>query len=349
MHRNNFLNRARIIAALLAGMILVPVLRSQPTEETVQSRFLFVFDTSWNMKARLEGTQKALNIMLATSLSGQMHAGDSIGVWTFNHDLHTGQYPLQNWNPDDAVTIASNLVTFVQGQHYAKSTRFEALQPLLNEVMQDSERLTVLIFSDGEGKITGTPFDDAINKILQEKSSAQRKAREPIVILLRSQLGQYVGCTVTLPPQLVYVPQFPLLPEPTPTPTPTNVPPPAPVVIGPPLIIIGTHVGSSQPPVTNPPPAASPVLPPALPGKQTNPPAPPPTASPTNPVAAKIIAIEPTNAPPALPENPGSVKKGFLIVGSGLLGAAIALGMVLWVGSRRKVPSLITRSMNERK
>ena len=74
-----------------------------------------------------------------------------------------------------AVYIASNMVKYVGEQHYAKSTHFEALQPLLNRVMQGSERLTVLIFCDGEGKISGTPYDDAINQAFQEKLAEQKK------------------------------------------------------------------------------------------------------------------------------------------------------------------------------
>src|SRR5271154_458562 len=149
---NNSLRRAALAAALLAAIFLIPAVRAQPTEQKVQSRFLFIFDTSKNMKPRLEASEKALNTMLATSLAGHLHSGDSMGVWTFGQNLRTKGFPLQSWNPDAAVNIASNLVKFVGKQSYAKSTRFEALQPTLNRVVQNSERLTVVIFCDGEGK-----------------------------------------------------------------------------------------------------------------------------------------------------------------------------------------------------
>src|ERR1700722_13149962 len=168
MHRNNFLHRARIIAAVLfAGIFLVPGLRAQPTEQTVQSRFLFVFETSGDMKSRVEATKKTLDTMLATSLNGQLHTGDSIGVWTFGQDLRPGDFPLQSWDPSDAVMIASNLTKFIGAQHYVKSGRFETLQPLLNRVVQDSERLTVIIFCSGASKVSGTPFDAGVNQIFQ--------------------------------------------------------------------------------------------------------------------------------------------------------------------------------------
>ena len=108
-------------------MILIPGLRAQPTEQTVQNRFLFVFDTSHDMKSRGEAMEKTLNTLLALSLSGQMHAGDSMAVWTFGQDLRPGDYPLQTWNPDNAVMIASNLVKFVDNQHYAKAHAFRGV------------------------------------------------------------------------------------------------------------------------------------------------------------------------------------------------------------------------------
>jgi hypothetical protein len=353
MHRNNFFRRARFIAVLLAGIFLIPALRAQPTEQTVQNRFLFIFDTSWDMKYRVEAVQKTLETMLATSLNGQLHAGDSIGVWTFNQDLRPGDFPLQSWDPNDAVMIASNITKFIGGRDYAKSARFAALQPLLNRVVQDSERLTVVIFCSGGSKVSGTPFDAGINQVFQEKLAKQKSAHQPFVIVWRSQLGQYVNCTMGFPPQPVDFTGFPPLPEPPPPPAPkpTNAPPPVLSPAVPSLIIVGTKIESSpplpqmvptnSPAVTNPPPTTAPAPLPVVPTNA-------PTAPPTNQVVAKIIAPAPTNAPASSPENSGSGNKNFMIVGAGLLGAAIALGIVLWLRLHRKDSSLITRSMNRK-
>ena len=319
---------------------MIPVVRAQPTEQTVQSRFLFVFDTSNKMKLRLEALQKCLNTLLATSLGGEMHRGDSMGVWTFNQTLQTKGFPLQNWNPENAVSIASNFVKFVNAQHYGKSTHLEVLQPSLNRVVQNSERLTALIFCDGEGKISGTPYDDAINQVLKEKLVEQKNARQPLVIVLRSQLGQFVEASIGLPPQLVSIPSFPPLPSPPPppAPTPTNLPTPAPVVVGQPLIIIGKPaLASVPPPVTNPPSMVAPVVP-------TNAPTPP-----TNPVVVKIVEPTPTNPPVALSKSSGSVSQSSLPVVMAWLGVAITLGLIFWLRPRHKDTSLITSSLNNRK
>ena len=351
---------------LLAGIFLVLTMHAQPTEQTVQSRVLFIFDTSSAMKNRIEAVQKALDTMLATSMSGQLHSGDSIGVWIFNQDLRPGDFPLQNWDPDDAVKIAANIKKFIGGQHYAKSTRFEALQPLLNRVVLNSERLTVVIFCDGETKITGTPFDAGINQAFQEKLDKQKSAHQPFVVVLRSQLGQFVNCTMGFPPQPVTFSGFPPLPEPPPAPKPANAPPPAPAPVVPSLIIVGTKVESETtqpqtaptnpppvilPPITNQPPAVPPpvVMPTNAPAAAFIAPTNASAAPPTNPVAAKITAPSPVSPPVPPPDNHGFGNKKFLIVGTGLLGMVIVLGIVVRLRLHRKNASLITRSMDDRR
>ena len=147
--QNQMVCPALVFAAVLAGTFLAPALRAQPAATNVNSRFLLIFDISSDMKQRVPAVQKALDTLLATGANGQLHLGDSVGVWTFDQDLHTGQFPLQYWEPENAPMIASNITKFIRKLHYSKKTDFDALQPLLNQVMQDSERLTVLIFCDG--------------------------------------------------------------------------------------------------------------------------------------------------------------------------------------------------------
>jgi hypothetical protein len=314
---NLFLRRATVAFALFAGFFLIPAGRAQPESQIGVGRFLFIFDTSSDMKKRLPAVQAEVTTLLSSSLGGRLRAGDSLGVWTFDQDLRTGQFPLQPWRPDDAVTIASSINKLVGKQHYANNTRFNALQPQLNQLIKNSDRLTVLIFCDGEDEIQWTPYDAGINQVFQQRLAEQKRTRQPFVLVFRTQMGQSAGCTMNFPPGMVRVPEFPPPPEPpAPVKTPPPEPTPAPVVkpppVGPPLIIIGTKVETNRPPpATNPAPMMQTnVLPaaPINPVVPTNPVAPPP---PTNPVPAvqtdaspapSAIPFAPTN--PVAPKNP---------------------------------------------
>lgn len=333
-HQNQIVRRGLILAALLTGTFLAPALRAQPAPQRVDNRFLLIFDTSSDMRQRLPAVQKALDALLATSVNGQLHSGDSVGVWTFDQDLHAGQFPLQHWKPDDAPMIASNITKFVKKQHYLNKTGFDALQPLLNQVVQGSERLTVLIFCDGKGEIHGTPYDAGINQIIQQRQRERQKGELPIIIGLRSQRGQYVGCMVSFPPQTVSLPEFPPLPEVPHAPPVANAPaPPVPPRSNvPSLIIIGT-------PHTN-------HVPPALKPAPTNPPPLIATSAPTSAVAnevkpSDVVPLVQTSAVPAQsnitaapppPESSGIGLKGALAVGA----AFLAGGLVVFIFMLRR-------------
>jgi hypothetical protein len=382
-----FLRRAPAMFALCAGFFLIPAGRAQPAPQITDSRYLFIFDTSAEMKKRWPAVRAEVNGLMSTGMGGQLRMGDSLGVWAFDRELRTGQLPLQHWRPEDAVTIASNINQFVGKQHYANGTRFNALQPQLNQVIRNSARLTVLVFCDGADEIKWTPYDDGINQVFQQRLAEQKRTRQPFVLVFRMQLGQYAGSTMNFPPGMVSVPEFPPLPAP---PAPVKAPPPAPVVkpppIGSPLIIIGTKVETNWPPpapamLTNPAPVtpikAAPLIPtnivpaaptnPVTPPLPTNPapviqavaaPAPPANAAtPTNspPVSpVKLVSIPPsnpmttTNPVAVLPENSGPNHKSALVIGGALLVAAGALVVLAVFRSRRSDrSSLISRAMRK--
>jgi hypothetical protein len=382
-----FLRRVPAVFALCAGLFLVPAGRAQPAPQISDSRYLFIFDTSAEMKKRLPAVRAEVNGLMSTGLGGQLRGGDSLGVWAFDRDLRTGQLPLQYWRPDDAVTIASNINQFVGKQHYANGTRFNALQPQLNQVIRNSARLTVLIFCDGADEIKWTPYDDGINQVFQQRLAEQSRTRQPFVLVFRTQLGQYAGSTMNFPPGMVSVPEFPPLPAPS---APVKAPPPAPVVkpppIGPPLIIIGTKVETNwPPPAPAVPPNPAPVTPMKAamliptniaPAAPTNPVTP---ALPTNPAPAiqtnaasapPASPVAPTNSPPvspvqivpippsnpmtttnpvaASPENSGANHKSALVIGGALLVAAgVLVALAVFRGRRSDRSSLISRAMRK--
>jgi len=360
---------ARIIAALLAVVFLISKTAAQPVVQPVENRFLLVFDTSSNMKKRVPAVQRALDTMLATNMRGQLHKGDSVGVWTFDRELHSGEFPLQQWAPESAAAIASNITRFLARHRYSKRTSFDTLRPSLNWVVQNSDRLTVLIFCDGDGEITGTPYDSSINQIFQQKQAECKKSQQPFILVLRSQLGNYTGCTMSVPPEQVGLPEFPPLPQPPVEPTNTPPPPPpAPAVEAPPLIIIGTKAGTNSPPAapapapplaTNQPTPAAAVPPTnVIANVETNLPPPIATVKPTNePLAAPAapaalvtpVAAVQTGASVPPPENSGLSTPKALAIGAAFLVVAGVLMTVLILGRARRAGhgSLITHSMNE--
>ena len=340
---NRISHGALMFATLLGGILVVPAGHAESPGQKVDNRFLFIFDTSSDMKRRVPAVQRAVAALLATSASGQIRSNDSLGVWTFDQELHTGQFPLQLWQPDNSALIISNLNVFVGQQSYSKQTGFDTLVPPLNQVVQSSERLTVVIVCDGNGDIHGTPYDVGINQIFQQRQAERQKARLPIAIAIRSQLGHYVDCIVSFPPQPVSLPVFPPMPE---APAPPKIVPTPPRVVVPPLIIIGTPP-TNRPPPTNPP-ALKPPAPTPPPATIAPPPAPaaaaesgPLLVAPVKPpgngpiqLTIDTALLSRTNAvaPPA--EDSRINRMGALAAGIGFL--AVAAGLTVFLFRRAR-------------
>jgi len=355
---------------LLAALL---VLAHLPARAALEERWLLVFDTSWTMKKRLPGVEAAVKKLLATSAGGQLHPGDTVGVWTFGQQLKPGEFPLVTWAPEDSAETISNLVAFVHKHRYAGETNLLVLQPTLGRVIQDSARLTIVIFCDGQGQVNWTPFNDGINETFQQNLAERKDARQPFVLLLRTQFGKFVGCTINFPPGDITLPSFPpppevkavpAIPPPPVAPVVPVVPKPLPPTV-PALVIVGTTVGTN--PAALPPAApatnAAPVLakPPVpavtnpLPPTGINPPvekkpiekiSPPPVIAPASNAPEKITpAINPpaSNAPPAPAVTDGG-SANWLLLGGGALAAVLVI--ILVARSRRPRNSLITDSLN---
>ena len=123
---------AKWLCALLAALAL-PL--NAPAQPTSPERWLLVFDLSPAMKKRLPATEDVLKNFFATSAEGRLQEGDSIGVWTFDEQFHTGQFPLVDWKSNQATALTTNLIGFLRSQKFTSAARLSALQPALASVV----------------------------------------------------------------------------------------------------------------------------------------------------------------------------------------------------------------------
>ena len=202
---------ARILFRALLGVVLW--LQSSQAQTNTSSppanRYLFILDTSKAMQRRSEGTLKAFENLLGSGMGGQVHRGDTIGVWTYNEELHAGQFSLQRWSPEAHRIIFRRVLGFVEEQSYKKQAAFNQVWPVLNQVVKDSPFLTVILISSGNQPIQGTPFDDKINQIYASWQEQQQQARMPFVTLLRAKGGTLTDFSVTPVPWAIELPPLP--------------------------------------------------------------------------------------------------------------------------------------------
>jgi hypothetical protein len=298
MSKNNFNVRSSHLACLiLLGLTAAPLCAQTNTPPPPTDRYLFIVDTSEAMRRRASGVQKAVESLMRSSMAAQFQRGDTVGVWTFNEQLQAGRFPLQVWTPENSAVVTSNVVRFIKAQTYTGASRFEAVMPTLRRIVEQSPRLTILLVSDGDEPIAGTPFDANIKRALASKFEDQKKARMPFVTVLRAARGRIASATVNLAPWPVEFPNFP--PEPkiveAPKPEPKKPEPPRPTV--PNLIVIGNK--KQDPAVaTNIPPTAADLNAPPASAVSSNLPVTEPSAPASLP-ALTNVAVPPTATAPA--------------------------------------------------
>ena len=282
----NFKRRKEIcwpIFIVLAACVLFPM----KTFGEPSNRWLLIFETTSSMRHRTNGVLNEMRDLLSTGMHGQIHRGDTIGIWTFNDKLHTGEAPLQVWSPDAAPVIARHTLQFLSEQPYARSPRMVDMLTNMLNIINSSPLITVILFSDADDPIKGTPFDAQINEFYKANYHQLKRGAMPVVTVLRGVGGEITTNTLNVAPWPVDIPFVPP-PPPSALPKPrAAAPKPAPPTV-PPLIYIG-----KKPEATVAPPPESNVAPQAPP---PNRPLTPPNQGESNSVIPKAESPEPPTA-----------------------------------------------------
>lgn len=198
----------------LAGAVCVCSLlesRAQTAKPVppVSNRYLLVVETSRAMQQRLDGMLEVVADLFNSGMAGQLEPHDTIGVWTYDSEVHAGVFPLQDWSPTIRTNIGRSVQAFIRAQKPEKKPKFDKVMPMLQQVVRGSEYITVIIISSGEAPLHGTSFDTRINTFYSTWRSQQQKANMPFVAVLRAQKGQFVDCTVGAAPWHAELPALP--------------------------------------------------------------------------------------------------------------------------------------------
>jgi hypothetical protein len=291
------------------------------------NRWLLVFNTSAAMRDRAPGMQAVTQDLLTTAMHGTIRPGDDIGIWTYDAALKAENATL-TWYPNAAPSITDNTLDFLRHHSYDKNASFADVMANLLRVIKMSDVITVVLISDGSDTIKGTPFDDRIAAFYKTNYSPQKKARMPIVTVLRGEKGVITANTLALAPWPVDIPAVPPAPpirEKITAQKPAPAEPAAPKPV-PSLVIIGKkaetvynvptdlpdHSGepAAQPPATPPPTETTPaVTKTEIPVASTPEPAlAPKVDEKSKPVAAPVIAATAPAQTPAAVETPKPVQ-----------------------------------------
>jgi hypothetical protein len=207
----------RVHFLVLFGLVLtsqgLPAQTPKPAPKP-SGRYLLIVETSTLMRRRAVAVQDAVRSLLRSGLNGQLRRGDTLGIWTFNEELYAGRFPLQSWVPESREDVAQAGVEFLKKQRYEKQARLESMFPELQQVINSSETITVLLISTGESEMTGTPFDQQINATYAQWRREMQRTQMPFITVLRARNGQMASHIVNMAPWPVEFPAFTPGPQP---------------------------------------------------------------------------------------------------------------------------------------
>lgn len=205
------------LACLIQGQGPAAVAATTLAPSPEGGRFLFVVDKSSGMEKLQDATEAAIFDLIGTGINGQMQAGDTFGLWTFNKVTATGRFAMQVWDPRKARQQATVVAAFLSGVDYENSSNLKEVTATLKPVINAVSNATIFIISDGDSSMKGTPFDKTINAEYKRQRRQRASAKRPYVTTLIARDGWIIDQSVTIAGAPISLP-------------PRRVPPPPPVV-----------------------------------------------------------------------------------------------------------------------
>jgi len=332
-----------VLACVLTGAAPAEAAETNAPSGPAAHRFLLIIETSAAMRAQTNNLVRVLSDFAASGMNGQLRPGDTVGIWTYNQELITGEFPLHRWSSRSTNTFPALLARFVGSRKYEKKPKFSSVLPAMTQIMGDSDLITVVLCVSGEGPLSGTAVDVQANQFFTTWKAKQQKARMPFVVVLRGYKRAFTDFSLNTPPWAIELPPLPkeVLAASRASTTPTN----RPASTVPPLIVIGKK------PATNSPPAV--VIPPAVTNSTPVTGVDPRTTS--NAATALLTQEEVRSTPPtssvAVAVNSGgptsSIPKGRDPVESGVTATQSAAGNSISKETLEKPPAQTTGSAAE--
>jgi hypothetical protein len=161
------------------------------------NRFLFVVDTSAAMYRFEYAGRQALFDLIYSGIDGQMQAGDTFGVWTFGDDVRAGIFPMQIWNPEQKLELASRAGMFLKSHRYGSRACLDRAVTNALALVRTIKEVNVFFISDGRTQFEGTSFAGDINAAYKTNLTGWPKSKKPLVTTLTARKGEIVSWSVT--------------------------------------------------------------------------------------------------------------------------------------------------------
>lgn len=172
------------------------------------NRFLFIVDMSAGMKPLDAAVRETAFDLVFSGARGHMTNGDTFGLWVVN-DRNDTSFGIDVWKARHGVETGAKAAMHVREHSYRGQARLDLAMADALRVVKNVGDLTIVLISNGETPLSGTPFDEAINAKYREIAPEMKRAKVTLNTVLVAQDGELAAWTVNAPEFLIDVPSVP--------------------------------------------------------------------------------------------------------------------------------------------
>jgi hypothetical protein len=182
-----------LLAGILSGMAAsAPEKSSSPSPPSQGNRFLLVVDTSKAMARLPHAGRQAVFDLVFSGLENRMRPGDTFGVWTFQDEVSAGVFPIQVWEPENKLELASRVGKFLKEQKYKDKPVLDNALARVGALVRTIKDVNVILICSTEAQPKeGRPFAQMAS-LWQEKASESKKTKKPMILTLAMERGELV-------------------------------------------------------------------------------------------------------------------------------------------------------------
>jgi hypothetical protein len=174
---------------------------------TGTNRFLFIVDTSAAMKNWEEPLHDAVFDFIYSGVRSAMQDGDSYGVWFAGNGTNDTSGTVETWKQRFAVEIASRAAMRVKDRGVKGKPALDAALKDAADVARNVGNVTVIVISNGDTPLRGTPFDAAISARTTEIIAGMHAAKTTVNTVLVAEDGKFTAWSLNSPDFLVAMPK----------------------------------------------------------------------------------------------------------------------------------------------
>jgi hypothetical protein len=173
----------RLLLTLIICIASLSAIAAEPPPRP-QHNFLFIVDSSVSMEQRKPAAIKLVRDVIASRFDGQIEAGDSIDIWTYDTENNLRGFPPQIWQAENAQRISDAATQYLQDYRFKGKSEFANVASDLSILVPQTKSLLIVIITDGEQPFSGISLDLEINGYLAKKGKLNPTGTDPLLISL---------------------------------------------------------------------------------------------------------------------------------------------------------------------